>query len=1095
MAYAFARSVTVDESLCGTGDSTNFPVLFHGTYSYLATVANGGKVQHASGYDIGFFSDAGLTTPLDWEVVEYNATTGYIEAHVRIPTLSASTDTVFYLAYGDSGISTFQGDVAGTWDSNFKLVAHMPDGTTLAADDSTSNGNDGTVTGAVAATGKVGGAARFDGSGDKIDFGSPSSLDSMTALTLETWVRRDTISGSADDYLLSKAWDSGSGYGGWALYVRRNSDATNGNKVLFSSAWTGSTFETAIWRGTTQINTTTAWYRVVVTYDGSSSANDPIIYINGAAETIAEPQSPSGTLKSDSSNNVLAGDSLYGSAVLDGYLDEVRISNVVRSASYVVASYNNQVSPSTFYAVGSEAITLACDAGSYAVTGTDAALLFDRVLACDPGVYTITGTDATLTYDGADPSLDCDAGVYTLTGTDAALLYHRVLACDPGVYTITGTDATLTKSTTVTLDSATVYQTMRGWEVTAQAGEAEANADLYIDSVFELAGQYGVDAVRLEVKDEWETSDGVYDWSLLDAKVTDVIRPLQAAATRHGRTLHINLCYVAFGTHSGLHTTAANYADFMLAAVQYLDTTHGLTLDTIEIILEPDNPTGAGVHLNTGAEIGAALKATGDLLATNGYTPGFIVPSTLAMGAAPGLYDTITGVSGAAAYITMISYHRYSTNNDTLLGNILSRVTADGIESGMLEHILSGAEDLWADLTKANVSMWQQYCLAYPTTDDGAQLFPIISNVATIGSRTPGLSQYYKYVRRGATRIAATSADANVRPVAFINPDGSYAVVVHADASGTYTVSPVPAGSYYVTRSSASAARTPLGIVTVGGDGIASLALNSGDIATLAPIEGLASGAIEITGTDANLEFNRRLEAGSGSFAVTGTDAALKYNRLLSAGSGSFAVTGTDASLEFNRRLSAESGTFTVTGSDATLTYNSVGSYTLSCESGTFAVTGSDAALKMNRRLAADSGSFAVTGTDADLLAHRRLSADSGSFTVTGSDATLVYGQPGQYTLVAESGTFTVTGFAANLLVGRLLSADSGTVAITGSDATLLAHRRLTAESGAFTITGTAASLLYSAATSTAFTVTRESGPRYQITRESGTRYRNSREG
>lgn len=38
---------------------------------------------------------------------------------------------------------------------------------------------------------------------------------------------------------------------------------------------------------------------------------------------------------------------------LNGSLDEIRLSNVARSASWITAEYNNQSSPSTFYSVGS----------------------------------------------------------------------------------------------------------------------------------------------------------------------------------------------------------------------------------------------------------------------------------------------------------------------------------------------------------------------------------------------------------------------------------------------------------------------------------------------------------------------------------------------------------------------------------------------------------------------------------------------------------------------------------------------------------------------------------------------------------------------
>jgi hypothetical protein len=36
----------------------------------------------------------------------------------------------------------------------------------------------------------------------------------------------------------------------------------------------------------------------------------------------------------------------------DGTMDEVRVSNVARSADWITAEYNSQKSPSTFYAVG-----------------------------------------------------------------------------------------------------------------------------------------------------------------------------------------------------------------------------------------------------------------------------------------------------------------------------------------------------------------------------------------------------------------------------------------------------------------------------------------------------------------------------------------------------------------------------------------------------------------------------------------------------------------------------------------------------------------------------------------------------------------------
>jgi hypothetical protein len=62
--------------------------------------------------------------------------------------------------------------------------------------------------------------------------------------------------------------------------------------------------------------------------------------------------------------------------------------------------------------------TLTVDAGSYAVTGSDATLVVGRVLSTDAGSHAVTGADATLTYARA---LVADAGSYAVTGADATL--------------------------------------------------------------------------------------------------------------------------------------------------------------------------------------------------------------------------------------------------------------------------------------------------------------------------------------------------------------------------------------------------------------------------------------------------------------------------------------------------------------------------------------------------------------------------------------------------------------------------------------------------------------------------------------------------
>ena len=115
----------------------------------------------------------------------------------------------------------------------------------------------------------------------------------------------------------------------------------------------------------------------------------------------------------------------------------------------------------------------------------------------------------------------------------------------------------------------------------------------------------------------------------------------------------------------------------------------------------------------------------------------------------------------------------------------------------MLEHIASGYEDLHKDLKLANVSAWQEYTLAFCTTDDGAQYY-YVQNVTELhmGSRTRFLRQYMKFIRAGAVRIQAGSDTGSLDPVAFINSNGKYVVVVKASQGGSFAVQGLPAGVY-----------------------------------------------------------------------------------------------------------------------------------------------------------------------------------------------------------------------------------------------------------------------------------------------------------
>lgn len=150
-----------------------------------------------------------------------------------------------------------------------------------------------------------------------------------------------------------------------------------------------------------------------------------------------------------------------------------------------------------------------------------------------------------------------------------------------------------------------------------------------------------------------------------------------------------------------------------------------------------------------------------------------------------------------------------------------------------------------------------------------------------------------------------------------------------------------------------------------------------------------ASGTFTLTGTDVDLDADRRVVGGSGAFSLTGIDADLDADRRVVGGTGSLALTGQDVDLDADRRVTADSGSFTLTGTNVSLVHG--------------------------RTIPGGSGTFTLTGTVVDLDADRRVVGGNGEFVLTGTDATLTHTTAG-YTITAESGTFTLTGTDVDLI-------------------------------------------------------------------------------
>ena len=278
----------------------------------------------------------------------------------RFDTPSVFTDTVYRDTYEASGnelwmyysaTGTPTGSGANWW-TGMCIEPDISDalGRFTAARftyDSTSNANDGQILSGVDmnAVGYIDGADDFDGVDGHIDCGDSGSLKGMSALTVEAWFKPDAWNNG----IVSKwgAWTAGSyilyqgSYGkiGWGVITGAN----------YASMMSPSAFAIGQWRHLTGV------------YDGSNIK----LYIDGAQ--VGTPSSLTGTVGSTSHPCYIG---RYTTVRMNGIIDEVRISNIARSQTWILTEYRNQYSPSTFYSVGSEQ-TLSCIIESCDAAGTE----------------------------------------------------------------------------------------------------------------------------------------------------------------------------------------------------------------------------------------------------------------------------------------------------------------------------------------------------------------------------------------------------------------------------------------------------------------------------------------------------------------------------------------------------------------------------------------------------------------------------------------------------------------------------------------------------------------------------------------------------
>src|SRR4030095_16367236 len=200
-------------------------------------------------------------------------------AWVKIPSVSSSNDTVFYLFYGDSTINTNQSDPANIRDTSYKGVWHRKDSaanTTIKESTVTgANGTNNAITSSKTATGEIGKALSYNGSTD----GSFAAinLSATNIATLSFWMKW-TTNANDDDLAFEYTPNYNSNAGGFIADWN-------------SSGYGGGKFETGMGKGNgTYWNdlftrpSAGTWHLVHLVFNRSGPTNK--VYVDGSLQTL-----------------------------------------------------------------------------------------------------------------------------------------------------------------------------------------------------------------------------------------------------------------------------------------------------------------------------------------------------------------------------------------------------------------------------------------------------------------------------------------------------------------------------------------------------------------------------------------------------------------------------------------------------------------------------------------------------------------------------------------------------------------------------------------------------------------------------------------
>jgi hypothetical protein len=333
--WNFAKKLFLNTTASGaniSGNVVDFPVLIRlnsGTISF--------SDAKSEGEDLRFTKSDG--TPLPYEIERWDASQGSAELWVRVDTVFGNDSTHFINMYWGNASAAAASNGAVVFDTanGFQGVWHLNESTGQPAKDATANHFDGTPSSAApaAVSGTIGLAQHFNGISNYLQMrgtaGSKLNFSETDTFAVSAWVYADTLVDSTSHMIVGK---------GHQQYYLKLFFGPQGQHWEFTE-YIGD----SVWHITNYVPAVAKSWKYLF---GIREGNTQYLYLDGALVNsntmIADANAPR-----DTSNDVTIGRYLQfvtqtnqGYAFFEGIIDEVRISNVSRSADWIKLCFMNQ---------------------------------------------------------------------------------------------------------------------------------------------------------------------------------------------------------------------------------------------------------------------------------------------------------------------------------------------------------------------------------------------------------------------------------------------------------------------------------------------------------------------------------------------------------------------------------------------------------------------------------------------------------------------------------------------------------------------------------------------------------------------------------